>query len=184
MGLLVDGEWKDQWYDTKASGGRFVRSASTFRRGVTADGRAGLSGEGGFTAERGRYHLYVSLACPWAHRTLIMRRLKELTDVVTVSVVSPLMGSTGWSFAEDEGSTGDAVSGARPHTDIYLLAEPRFTGRVTVPVLWDEGASHHRQQRVVRNHPHADFGLRRLHAGEDGLLSRGAAGRDRRDQRP
>ena len=138
MGLLIDGEWKDQWYDTAASGGRFVRSASTFRHWVTADGRAGASGEGGFPAAPGRYHLYVSLACPWAHRTLIMRKLKRLDAVVTVSVVSPLMGSAGWTFAEDEGSTGDAVNGARTLADIYRLAEPRFTGRVTVPVLWDK----------------------------------------------
>lgn len=138
MGLLVDGVWKDQWYDTKASGGRFVRTDSTFRHWVTADGGCGASGEGGFAAAPGRYHLYVSLACPWAHRTLIMRKLKQLEDVVTISVVSPLMGGEGWTFAEDEGSSGDAVNGARTLADIYRLAQPRFTGRVTVPVLWDK----------------------------------------------
>ena len=138
MGLLVDGVWKDQWYDTKASGGRFVRSDSTFRNWVTPDGRPGPSGEGGFAAAPGRYHLYVSLACPWAHRTLILRKLKKLDDAISVSVVSPHMGGAGWTFDESEGSTGDAVNGARTLADIYRLADPRFTGRVTVPVLWDK----------------------------------------------
>lgn len=138
MGLLVDGVWKDQWYDTKASGGRFVRSDSTFRNWVTPDGRPGPSGEGGFAAAPGRYHLYVSLACPWAHRTLILRKLKKLDDAISVSVVSPHMGGAGWTFDESEGSTGDALNGARTLADIYRLADPRFTGRVTVPVLWDK----------------------------------------------
>ena len=138
MGLLVDGVWKDQWYDTKASGGRFVRSDSTFRNWVTPDGRPGPSGEGGFAAAPGRYHLYVSLACPWAHRTLILRKLKKLEDAISVSVVSPHMDSAGWTFDESEGSTGDALNGARTLADIYRLADPRFTGRVTVPVLWDK----------------------------------------------
>ena len=97
MGLLVDGVWTDQWYDTGASGGRFVRADSTFRNWVTPDGRSGPSGTGGFAAASGRYHLYVSLACPWAHRTLILRRLKKLEDAISVSVVSPLMGGAGWT---------------------------------------------------------------------------------------
>jgi len=160
VGVLVDGEWKDQWYDTAASGGRFVRSASTFRHWVTADGRAGASGEGGFAAAPGRYHLYVSLACPWAHRTLIMRKLKQLEEVVTVSVVSPLMGSAGWTFAENEGSTGDAVNGAPTLADIYRLAEPRFTGRVTVPVLWDK------ERRTIVNNESAEI-IRMLTAAFD-----------------
>ncbi|MGA8155679.1 MAG: glutathione S-transferase family protein [Rhodoplanes sp.] len=138
MGLLVDGVWKDQWYDTKASGGRFVRSDSTFRNWVTPDGRPGPSGEGGFAAAPGRYHLYVSLACPWAHRTLILRKLKNLEDAISVSVVSPHMSGAGWTFDLNEGSTGDAVNGARMLADIYRLADSRFTGRVTVPALWDK----------------------------------------------
>jgi putative glutathione S-transferase len=138
MGLLVDGVWKNEWYDTKASGGRFVRAESSFRRWVTPDGRPGPTGEGGFAAEPGRYHLYVSLACPWAHRTLILRKLKKLDDVISVAVVSPLMGDAGWTFDESEGSTGDALNGAGTLADIYRLADPRFTGRVTVPVLWDK----------------------------------------------
>jgi putative glutathione S-transferase len=138
MGLLVDGVWQDQWYDTKASGGRFVRSDSTFRNWVTPDGGPGPSGEGGFAAAPGRYHLYVSLACPWAHRTLILRKLKNLEAAISISVVSPHMGDAGWTFDESEGSTGDAINGAATLADIYRLADPRYTGRVTVPVLWDK----------------------------------------------
>ena len=137
MGLLVDGHWQDQWYDTKASGGRFERKPSSFRHWVTPDGRAGPSGDAGFEAEAGRYHLYVSLACPWAHRALVFRKLKRLEDVISVSVVSPLMGERGWTFDEREGSTGDAVGDAATLADVYLRADPRFTGRVAVPVLWD-----------------------------------------------
>ena len=109
MGLLVDGQWQDKWYDTDATGGKFVRSASQFRHWVTADGRAGPSGDGGFTAEAGRYHLYVSLACPWAHRTLIFRKLKGLEDMIGVSVVNPLMLEHGWELNQGfDGATGDA----------------------------------------------------------------------------
>src|SRR6266852_6394189 len=107
MGLLVDGIWKDQWYDTAATGGRFVRTATRFRNWVTPNGSPGPSGEGGFAAESGRYHLYVSLACPWAHRTVIFRKLKGLENVVSLSVVSPDMLKEGWTFNKDEGSTGD-----------------------------------------------------------------------------
>ena len=138
MGLLVDGVWTDQWYDTAATGGRFVRAASQFRNWVTADGRPGPNGTGGFAAEAGRYHLYVSLACPWAHRTLILRALKRLEDVVPVSIVDPLMGPEGWVFSDAPGAIRDDVNGADRLADIYLLADPRYTGRVTVPVLWDK----------------------------------------------
>ncbi len=138
MGLFIDGVWHDQWYDTGKSRGRFEREATRFRHFVTPDGAPGPSGEGGFAAERGRYHLYVSLACPWAHRTLIFRALKKLDDAISVSVVSPLMGAQGWTFAQDEGSSGDAVNGARTLGDIYLRANPKYSGRVTVPVLWDK----------------------------------------------
>ncbi len=138
MGLLVDGVWKDKWYDTKSTGGKFERSESKFRNWITADGSAGPSGTGGFKAESGRYHLYVSLACPWAHRTLIFRKLKGLEDHISVSVVHPDMLSDGWTFETDmDGATGDTLYGLPVLRDIYLKAEPAMTGRVTVPVLWD-----------------------------------------------
>jgi putative glutathione S-transferase len=139
MGLLVDGEWRDQWYDTKSTGGKFVRKLSQFRNWITADGRPGLSGTGGFEAEAGRYHLYVSYACPWAHRTLIFRELKGLEEKVSASVVHPFMGREGWSFDDSyPGATGDPVNHADRLYEIYLKADPGYTGRVTVPVLWDK----------------------------------------------
>ena len=137
MGLLVEGRWQDQWYETKKSGGRFQRSESVFRNWVTADGAPGPSGEGGFKAEPGRYHLYVSLACPWAHRTLILRKLKGLEEMIGLSVVHWLMAENGWTFAEGEGVVPDPIGGARYLHEIYTRAEPRYSGRVTVPVLWD-----------------------------------------------
>jgi putative glutathione S-transferase len=144
MGLLVDGVWKDQEYATTASGGRFVRPVTAFRNWVTADGSAGPSGEGGFAAEPGRYHLYVSLACPWAHRTLIFRKLKTLEDAISLSVVEPIQGRQGWEF-------GDTANGKRRLAEIYLLADPHFTGRVSVPVLWDK------QRRTIVNNESAEI---------------------------
>lgn len=138
MGLLIEGVWHDRWYDTKKSGGRFERSESSFRNWVTADGAPGPSGEGGFQAEPGRYHLYVSLACPWAHRTLILRKLKRLEDVISVSVVHWHMGENGWEFREDPQTTPDTVNGARYLYEVYTKAKADYTGRVTVPVLWDK----------------------------------------------
>ena len=143
MGLLVEGKWVDKWYDTKSTGGRFVRTTTSFRNWITADGSPGPSGEGGFPAEAGRYHLYVSLACPWAHRTLIMRALKGLEDIISVSVVDPFMGEEGWVFADhaarrSEGATTDAVLGKQRLYEVYLAADPAYSGRVTVPVLWDK----------------------------------------------
>ena len=132
MGLLVDGEWKNQWYDTKSSGGRFVRKSAQFRDRVTADGSSG------FKAESGRYHLYVSNACPWAHRTLIYRKLKGLEDHISVSVVNPLMLENGWTFEPGEGVIPDPISDARYMYEIYTAAKPDYSGRVTVPVLWDK----------------------------------------------
>ena len=133
MGLLVDGVWQDQWYDTKSTGGRFERQASRFRNFVTADGGPGPTGEGGFRAEAGRYHLYVSLACPWAHRTLIVRALKGLEDAISVSVVDPFMGKEGWTFAAP-----DPILGKTRLHEVYTAADPTYSGRVTVPVLWDK----------------------------------------------
>ena len=139
MGQLVDGVWHDTWYDTKKSGGRFERSTAKFRNWITADGSAGPSGEEGFKAEAGRYHLYVSYACPWAHRTLIFRALKGLSDLISVSVVHPDMLSDGWTLADDyPGATGDTLYGLPFARDIYLKADPQISGRVTVPILWDK----------------------------------------------
>ncbi|GAB4150942.1 MAG: glutathione S-transferase family protein [Sphingomonadales bacterium] len=138
MGLLVDGVWHDQWYDTAKTGGRFVRSDSQFRHWVTADGSAGPSGRAGFKAEAGRYHLYVSLACPWAHRTLIMRTLKGLEDMISVSVVHWAMLDKGWTFKDGPGVVPDPLIGADFLHQIYTQAEADYSGRVTVPVLWDK----------------------------------------------
>ena len=130
MGLLIDGVWHDQWYDTKKTGGRFERSRSAFRNWVTADGSSG------FPAEAGRYHLYVAMACPWAHRTLIFRALKGLESAIDVSTVVPFMGDQGWSF----GDTPDPVNGRTHLHQVYSAADPSYTGRVTVPVLYDKAA--------------------------------------------
>jgi putative glutathione S-transferase len=146
MGLLVDGKWQDRWYDTGESGGRFVRGDARFRSWVKPDGAPGPSGEGGFKAEPGRYHLYVSLACPWAHRTLIFRRLKGLEGMIGVSVVHWHMGEQGWSFEEAPGATGDRLHGSRYLHEVYTRAMPGYTGRVTVPVLWDK-----RRGTIVNN---------------------------------
>ena len=138
MGLLVKGQWLDQWYDTDSTDGRFARSESQFRNWVTADGSAGPTGDGGFKAEAGRYHLYVSLACPWAHRTLIFRKLKGLESMISVSVVNPLMREHGWTFEAGEGVVADPIFQARYMHQIYTAADPEYTGRVTIPVLWDK----------------------------------------------
>ena len=139
MGLLVDGVWQDQWYDTKSSGGKFERSAAKFRNWITADGAAGPSGDAGFKAETGRYHLYVSYACPWAHRALVFRALKGLEDHISVSVVHPDMLGEGWTFDTDfDGATGDTLFDLPFARDIYTKADPKFSGRVTVPILWDK----------------------------------------------
>ncbi|MGO9173460.1 MAG: glutathione S-transferase family protein [Rhodomicrobium sp.] len=138
MGLLMDGVWQDRWYDTAASGGRFVRSESQFRNWITADGSPGPSGRGGFEAEPGRYHLYVSLACPWASRALIFHALKGLEGFVSVSVVNWFMGPEGWTFDEGPGVIPDTVNGAKRLYEVYTKADPKYSGGVTVPVLWDK----------------------------------------------
>lgn len=135
MGLLVNGQWQDQQHGSKSSDGRFVRQDAAFRNRVTADGASG------FAAERGRYHLYVSLACPWAHRTLIFRTLKGLEDVISLSVVDPYMGDQGWSFSNGPDCIPDPIHHAQYLYEIYVHANPRYTGRVTVPVLWDKQAA-------------------------------------------
>jgi glutathionyl-hydroquinone reductase len=144
MGLLVDGVWQEDKERTKD--GAFIRPETKFRNWVTPDGSAGPSGVGGFAAEPGRYHLYVSLACPWASRAVIFRKLKKLEDAISMSIVSSYMGKDGWTFDTTEGSNGDAINGKSKMAEIYLAADPKFSGRVTVPVLWDK-----KQKTIVNN---------------------------------
>jgi len=146
MGLLVEGTWQDKWYDTKKSKGRFVRQESKFRNWVTADGSPGPEGEGGFAAEADRYHLYVSLACPWAHRTLIFRALKGLEEMISVSVVHPEMLEHGWEFGEYPGATPDHLHGYDKLHQVYTEVDAEITTRVTVPILWDK-----KKQTIVNN---------------------------------
>ena len=138
MGLLQEGKWVDHWYQTKDTGGRFVRKSASFRNWITSDGNAGPSGTGGFKAEIGRYHLYVSLACPWAHRTLILRSLKGLEPFISVSVVHWFMAGDGWTFEPGEGVIPDTINGFKFLHQVYTAAAPDYSGRVTVPVLWDK----------------------------------------------
>lgn len=138
MGMLVDGKWQDKWYDTAKSGGRFERTTTVFRDWITPDGTGAPDGKRAFKAEPGRYHLYVSLACPWAHRTLIARKLKRLESAIGLSVVDYFMGADGWHFSDAPGAIPDSVNGARHLHEIYSKADPVFSGRVTVPVLWDK----------------------------------------------
>ena len=138
MGLLVDGKWLDQWYDTKSTGGQFVRTTTQFRNWITKDGAAGPTGSSGFKAESGRYHLYVSLACPWASRTLLMRTLKGLEEHISISVVHPLMLENGWTFEEADGAITDSELHSQYLYQVYLAAQSDYTGRVTVPILWDK----------------------------------------------
>jgi putative glutathione S-transferase len=151
MGLLVDGVWRDEQHTQRTPGGRFVRTSTRFRNWITEDGAAGPTGEGGFAAARDRYHLYVALACPWAHRTVIMRTLKGLEEVVSMSVVEPLYGPHGWRFGTSPGTTPDIVNGASELAEIYLRADPRYSGRVSVPVLWDK------ERRTIVNNESAEI---------------------------
>jgi putative glutathione S-transferase len=144
MGALVDGIWQQDGLRTKD--GAFIRPATRFHNWVTPDGGPGPTGEGGFAAEAGRYHLYVSFACPWAHRTIIFRKLKGLENVISLSNVSPDMREHGWTFDKEQGSTGDEVNDKGKLSEIYLLTDPRYTGRVTVPVLWDK-----KRKTIVNN---------------------------------
>ena len=160
MGLLVNGAWQEDISRTKE--GRFVRPAAAFRNFVTPDGSAGPSGEGGFAAEAGRYHLYISLACPWAHRTLIFRALKKLDDVISISITEPLYGKMGWEFGTARGGTRDEANGKTTLAEIYLLADPHYTGRVSVPVLWDK------KQRTIVNNESSEI-IRMLNSAFDAL---------------
>jgi glutathionyl-hydroquinone reductase len=162
MGMLVDGVWQNVGHDTKETKGHFKRAASQFRNWITATGEAGPTGSGGFKAEADRYHLYVSLACPWAHRTLIFRKLKELDDIISVSVVDPLMAENGWEFKVGDGATGDHLYGARTLFEIYVKADPHYSGRVTVPVLWDKNTG------TIVNNESAEI-IRMFNSAFDGL---------------
>ena len=144
MGLLVNGAWQEDI--SRTTGGRFIRPTTAYHNFVTPDGSAGPAGEAGFAAESGRYHLYISLACPWAHRTLIFRALKKLDDVISVSLAEPLYGKTGWEFGSARGGTPETVNGKATLAEIYLLADPHYTGRVSVPVLWDK-----KRRTIVNN---------------------------------
>lgn len=140
MGMLVEGKWKDVWYDTESNDGRFKRQDAQFRNFVKADGSTP------YQPEAGRYHLYVSLACPWAHRTLIFRKLKKLEGLLSLSIVDTFMGENGWEFSENEGCIPDTVNGSEYLYQVYTKADPTFTGRVTVPVLWDK-----KRNEIVNN---------------------------------
>ena len=146
MGRLVDGKWHDVWFSTRETGGRFVRPESLWRDWITREGLPAPGRKRGFKAEPGRYHLYVSYACPWAHRTLIFRILKKLEAVISVSVVHHFMGADGWTFLAEEGATGDGLYGLDFLHQIYTRADPAYSGRVTVPVLWDR-----KEQTIVSN---------------------------------
>ncbi|PKP69107.1 MAG: glutathione-dependent reductase [Alphaproteobacteria bacterium HGW-Alphaproteobacteria-4] len=163
MGMLVDGKWQSAWYDTSASGGAFVRTTAQFRNWVTPDGSAGPSGEAGFAAASGRYHLYVSYACPWAHRALIFRAIKGLAPHIGVSVVHPDMLTEGWTFGTDfDGATGDGLFDLPYLRDLYTRAEPAYSGRVTVPVLWD------RARGVIVSNESSEI-IRMFNSAFDGL---------------
>jgi putative glutathione S-transferase len=168
MGVLVNGEWRIDGVFPRDESGRFVRPDTAFRNWVTPDGAAGPTGEGGFAAEAGRYHLYVSLACPWAHRTLIFRKLKGLEGMIGLSVVNWLMGEEGWTFAPGRGVIPDSVGGAHRLYEIYVASRPRYTGRVSVPVLFDKA------RREIVSNESADI-IRMLNSAFDGV---GAAAGD------
>lgn len=146
MGLLIDGEWHDAWYDTKESRGRFVRTEAQFRNWVTRDGSAGPSGRGGFRAEPNRYHLYVAFACPWAHRTLIFRKLKGIESLITFSSVNSFMGEDGWTFDAAPETIPDSVNHVQKLYELYTIADPKYSGRSTIPILWDK-----KQRTIVSN---------------------------------
>lgn len=162
MGLLIDGKWHDKWYDTDKTGGKFEREAARFRNWVTADGSPGPEGEGGFKAESGRYHLYVSMACPWAHRTLIFRKLKGLEKHISVSVVHPDMVENGWEFRLDSEQHRDHLHDFRFMHQVYTKAAPEYTGRVTVPTLWDK------KKQTIASNESAEI-IRMFNSAFDGL---------------
>ena len=168
MGILVDGKWHDVWYDTKESRGRFVRSEAQFRNWVTRDGGAGPSGRGGFRAEPRRYHLYVAFACPWAHRTLIFRKLKGLEPLISISAVNSFMGEDGWTFEPAPETIADDVNHVQKLYELYTIADPKYSGRATIPILWDK------EQRTIVSNESSEI-IRMLNTAFDGV---GANGND------
>ncbi|MCY0965418.1 glutathione S-transferase family protein [Parathalassolituus penaei] len=166
--MLVDGVWQENWQpvQSKDEDGRFIRQVSSFRNWVTADGSAGPTGVGGFKAEAGRYHLYVAYICPWASRTLMARALKGLDDIISVSVVNPQLTEQGWAFGGFEGSDDDTLNGARYLHELYTRADAHFTGRATVPVLWDK------QTGTIVNNESADI-VRMFNTAFAGLVDQG-----------
>jgi glutathionyl-hydroquinone reductase len=162
MGLLVDGAWQEDI--TRTKDGHFIRPTTRFRNFVTPDGSPGPTGEGGFAAEAGRYHLYVSHACPWAHRTTIFRSLKKLENAISVSVTEPLYGKTGWEFGTAQGGTRDEVNGKATLAEVYLVADPHYTGRVSVPVLWDK------KRRTIVNNESSEI-IRMLNSAFDAFTN-------------
>jgi putative glutathione S-transferase len=158
--MLVNGKWTEDWQPVQAKDakGGFVRQVSSFRNWVTPDGSAGPTGDGGFAAEAGRYQLYVALICPWASRTLITRKLKKLDDVISVSVVEPALSAQGWRFGDYPGANRDDLNGATYMHELYTRAAPTFTGRATVPVLWDKAS------KTIVNNESADI-IRMLNSG-------------------
>ncbi len=162
MGMLVDGVWQDDV--SRTQNGQFIRPVTRFHNWVTPDGSPGRPGEGGFAAAAGRYHLYVALSCPWAHRTIIFRKLKGLENVVSMSAVSPDMLKFGWTFNKDEGSTGDDVNGKSKLSEVYLIADPHYSGRVSVPVLWDK------QRKTIVNNELAEI-IRMLNSAFDAFTN-------------
>jgi putative glutathione S-transferase len=168
MGLLIEGRWRDQWYDIESTGGEFVRESAAFRNWVTPDGAPGPSGGGGYAAAPGRYHLYVSLACPWAHRTLIFRALKGLEETISVSVVHPHMLENGWEFRDYDTApfeSRDPLHGFRYLYEVYTRTRPDYTGRATVPVLWD------RERGTIVSNESADI-IRMLNSAFDAWARR------------
>lgn len=164
MSLLINGQLKEDWFDDVSNDGEYVRKDSQFRHWITADGQSGSSGEGGFAAEKDRYHLFVSYACPWAHRTLIFRKLKKLDDMITVSVVHPFMSNDGWDFKSDfAGATGDTLYNESHMYKIYTRGQSDYSGIVTVPVLWDK------KQKIIVNNESSEI-IRMLNSAFNHLI--------------
>jgi glutathionyl-hydroquinone reductase len=151
MGFFVEGQWHEDTEANRHERGRFVRKPSVFRNWITADGSAGPSGEGGFAAEPGRYHLYVAHACPWAYRTTLFRKLKKLEGAISITIAAPLYGERSWRFSDEPGCIPDTANGKKELWEVYLLADPRYSGRVTVPVLWDK------QRRTIVNNESSEI---------------------------
>jgi glutathionyl-hydroquinone reductase len=162
MGMLVDGVWQEDV--SRTTNGRFVRPTTKYHHVVTADASASATESDGFPAEAGRYHLYISLACPWAHRTLIFRSLKRLENAISVSITEPLYGKTGWEFGTAQGGTLDTANGKATLAEVYLLADPHFTGRVSVPVLWDK------KRRTIVNNESSEI-IRMLNSAFDAFTN-------------